>query len=308
MRAVRIHEFGGPEVLRWEEAPAPAISDEQVLVRVHAAGVNPVDGKIRSGTFHLFRPHLPAIIGRDLAGVIEEVGARSSGWQVGDEVFGMIGYERGAYAELAAALPIELARKPTEIDHSHAAAIGVAGLTAWQSLFDHGELRAGQRVLIHGAGGGVGHFAVQFAVVHGAEVIATASPADLDFVRALGAAEVIDYKAQRFEELVRDVDLVLDLIGGETRQRSWQVLKPGGLMVSTLGQPEVPADAPAGARGRATVVTCENDQLSEIAQLAASGRIRIEVDKVYPLAQAGAAHAQMEQVHSRGKTVLKVSG
>ncbi|HEX3817675.1 MAG TPA: NADP-dependent oxidoreductase [Chthoniobacterales bacterium] len=307
MKAIRLHEFGGPEVLLFEDAPTPVISDDQMLVRVHAAGINPVDGKIRSGEFHLFRPQLPATIGRDLSGVIEQVGSRVSGWREGDEVFGMIGYERGAYAELAAALPIEIARKPAEIDHLHAGVIGVAGLTAWQSLFDQGELQAGQRVLIHGGGGGVGHFAVQFAALHGAEVIATASPKDIDFVRSLGAAEVIDYKAQHFEKTVRGIDLVLDLIAGETRARSWQVLKPGGLIVSTLGEPEVPPNAPARVRGRATVVRCEAGQLTEIAQLAASGRLRIELAKVYSLAEARQAHEQMENAHSRGKTVLKVS-
>lgn len=306
MKAIRLHEFGGPEVLLFEDAPAPVLADDQVLVRVHAASINPVDGKIRTGKFHLFRPELPATIGRDLAGVIEQVGTRVSDWREGDAVFGMIGYERGAYAELAAALPIELARKPPEIDFLHAGAIGVAGLTAWQSLFDHGQLQPGQRVLIHGAGGGVGHFAVQFAAIRGAEVIATASPKDIDFVRGLGAAEVIDYKAQRFEKMVREVDLVLDLIAGETRARSWKVLKPGGVMVSTLGEPEVPPDSPAGVRGRATVVRCEAQQLAEIAQLAASGRLRIDVDKTYPLADARLAHEQMESAHSRGKTVLKV--
>jgi NADPH:quinone reductase-like Zn-dependent oxidoreductase len=306
MKAVRIHEFGGPEVLQCEEAPAPEPAEGEVRVRVHAAAVNPVDGKIRTGKFHLFRPDLPAILGRDLSGVIERVAPGVKNLKIGDEVFGMIGYERGAYADLAVALPIELAHKPAVLDHLHAAGIGVAGLTAWQSLFDHGELRAGQRVLIHGGGGGVGHFAVQLAVLHGAQVIATAGPQNIDFVRALGAARVINYKTQRFEEIARDIDLVLDLIAGETRERSWQVLKPRGLMVSTLGEPQPPENAPVGVRGRATVVRSEAGQLAKIAALAVSGQLRIEVNATYPLSEAREAHAQMENAHSRGKIILQV--
>ena len=306
MKAIRIHEFGAPEVLRFEDAPNPEPKDNQILIKVHAAGVNPVDGKIRAGEFKRFRPEFPAVLGRDVSGVIERVGADVTDWKEGAEVFGMLDYARGTYAEYALALPNEIAQKPAQLDHLHAAGIGVAGLTAWQAVFDRGELRRGQRVLIHGGGGGVGHFAVQFAVAHGAEVIATVSPADVDFVRELGAAKVIDHKAKRFEEEVNEIDLVIDLIAGKTRDRSWQTLKPGGLLVSTLGEPKPPTDAPAGVRGREVIVECKADQLVEIAGRAANGKLRIEVDKTYPLAEARQAHEHIENEHSRGKTILRV--
>jgi NADPH:quinone reductase-like Zn-dependent oxidoreductase len=306
MKAIRIHEFGGPEVLRLEDAPNPEPKDSQILIKVHAAGVNPVDGKIRAGEFKRFRPEFPAVLGRDLSGVIERVGADVTDWKEGTEVFGMLDYARGTYAEYALALPNEITRKPAPLDHLHAAGIGVAGLTAWQAVFDRGELRRGQRVLIHGGGGGVGHFAVQFAVAHGAEVIATVSPADIDFVRELGAAKVIDHKAQRFEEHVSEIDLVIDLIAGKTRDRSWQTLKPGGLLVSTLGEPKPTPVAPAGVRGREVIVECKTEQLAEIAGRAADEKLRIEVDKTYPLAEARQAHEHIENEHSRGKTILRV--
>jgi NADPH:quinone reductase-like Zn-dependent oxidoreductase len=302
MKAVRIHEFGDPSVLRYEETPTPEPAEDQILIKVHVAGVNPVDGKIRSGKFPRFHPTFPAILGRDFSGVIERVGSRVKDWKPGDEVFGMPDYTRGTYAEYAVATSGEIARKPSGLDHLHAGAIPVAGLTAWQALFDYGELRAGQRVLIHGAGGGVGHFAVQFALAQGAEVVATASPADVNFVRELGVEKVIDYKAQRFEDETRAIDLVLDLIGGKTRDRSWQVLKPGGMLVSTLGEPE----PPAGVRGKGVIGQMKSDQLTEIAARAASGKLRIEVSKIFPLAEARQAHEHMEKEHSQGKTVLRV--
>jgi NADPH:quinone reductase-like Zn-dependent oxidoreductase len=306
MKAARIHDFGGPEVLVYEDAPRPTPEDDQVLIKVEVASVNPVDGKIRAGEFKRFHPHLPAILGRDVAGVIEAVGAAVKDFQVGDAVFGMLAYERGTYAEYAVALPNEIARKPVQLEAERAAGIGVAGLTAWQAVMERGELQRGQRVVIHGGGGGVGHFAVQFAIAQGAEVIATASPQDVEFVRGLGVEKVIDYKAQRFEEEVREVDLVIDLIAGQTRERSWQLLKPGGLIVSTLGEPKPPADAPPGMRGREVVVEVNAEQLAEIADRAASGKLRIEVDKRYPLAETRRAHEHMENEHARGKTVLLI--
>jgi len=304
MKAVRIHEFGEPSVLRYEEAPTPEPTSDQILIRVHAAGINPVDGKIRSGTFPGFRPELPAILGRDISGVVEK--SEVNNFRVGDEVFGILDYHRGSYADYAAAAPNEIVKKPEGLDHLHAGSIGVAALTAWQALFDNGELRSGQRVLIHGGGGGVGHYAVQFAAAAGAQVIATANAKDLEFVRSLGAKEVIDYKAQRFEEEVSEIDLVIDLVAGETRKRSWKVLKPGGLMVSTLGEPEIPGDAPKGARSRGMVVETKTDQLSEIGNRAANGKLRIEISKVFQLADAANAHEFLEHEHFRGKIVFAV--
>jgi NADPH:quinone reductase-like Zn-dependent oxidoreductase len=185
MNAVRMHEFGGPSVLRYEEAPTPEPARDQILIRVHAAGINPVDGKIRSGTFHGFRPELPAILGRDISGVVEK--SEVNNFRVGDEVFGILDYHRGSYAEYAAAAPNEIVKKPGGLDHLHAGSIGVAALTAWQALFDNGEWRSGQRVLIHGGGGGVGHYAVQFAAAAGAEVAATANAKDLEFGKMAGS-------------------------------------------------------------------------------------------------------------------------
>jgi NADPH:quinone reductase-like Zn-dependent oxidoreductase len=303
MRAVRIHEFGGPSVLRYEDAPTPEPASDQILIRVHAAGINPVDGKIRSGTYR-FRPELPAILGRDVSGVVEKSGVKDFG--VGDEVFGILDYHRGSYAEYAVAAPNKIVKKPSGLDHLHAGSIGVAALTAWQAVFDHGELRSGQRVLIHGGAGGVGHYGVQFATAAGADVAATANAKDLEFVRSLGAKEVIDYKAQRFEEEVNEIDLVIDLVAGETRKRSWKVLKPGGLMVSTLGEPEIPGDAPKGARSRGMVVETKADQLSEIGNRATNGKLRIEISKVFQLADAADAHEFLEHEHFRGKIVFAV--
>ena len=301
MKAARIHEFGEPSVLRYEEAPMPEPASDQILIRVHAAGINPVDGKIRSGTYR-FRPELPAILGRDISGVVEK--SEVNNFRVGGEVFGILDYHRGSYAEYAAATPNEIVKKPGGLDHLHAGSVGVAALTAWQALFDNGELRSGQRVLIHGGGGGVGHYAVQFAAAAGAQVVATANAKDLEFVRSLGAKEVIDYKAQRFEEEVSEIDLVIDLVAGETRKRSWKVLKPGGLMVSTLGEPEIPADAPKGARSRGMVVETKADQLSEIGNRAANGKLRIEISKVFQLLDAAHAHEFLEHEHFRGKIVF----
>jgi NADPH:quinone reductase-like Zn-dependent oxidoreductase len=303
MKAVRIHEFGGPSVLRYEEAPTPEPASDQILIRVHAAGINPVDGKIRSGAFP-FRPELPAILGRDVSGVVEKSGVKDFG--VGDEVFGILDYHRGSYAEYAVAAPNEIVKKPGGLDHLHAGSIGVAALTAWQALFDNGELRSGQSVLIHGGAGGVGHYAVQFAAAAGAQVVATANAKDLEFVRSLGATQVIDYKAQRFEEEVSEIDLVIDLVAGETRKRSWKVLKPGGLMVSTLGEPEIPGDGPKGARSRGMVVETKADQLSEIGNRAANGKLRIEISKVFQLTDPAAAHEFLEHGHFRGKIVFAV--
>ncbi len=290
-------------MLRYEDVPTPEPASDQILIRVHAAGINPVDGKIRQGTFR-FRPELPTILGRDVSGVVEK--SESKNFGVGDEVFGMLDYHRGSYAEYAVAAPNEIVKKPEGLDHFHAGSIGVAALTAWQALFDNGELRSGQRVLIHGGAGGVGHYAVQFAAAAGAQVIATGAADDLEFVRSLGAGQVIDYKAQRFEEEVSEIDLVIDLIAGETRERSWKVLKPGGLMVSTLGEPKIPSDAPKGARSRGMVVEVKADQLREIGIRAANGKLRIEISKVFRLADPANAHEFLEHGHFRGKIVFDI--
>jgi len=237
MKTIRIHSFGDASVLHLEEAPRPKPAPDQILIRVHAASVNPVDYKIRSGTYVRSRIELPAILGRDVAGTIEEIGYDVSGFEVGDAVYAFLGAHSGGYAEFALAGKEEFAPKPATLDFVTAAAVPLAAITAWQGLFDHGGLLPGEQVLIHGAAGGVGHFAVQFARTTGTTVIATGRAEDLELLRGLGADQVIDYQSERFEDQVREVDLVLDLVGGETQSRSWGVLRKGGRLVSTLQQP-----------------------------------------------------------------------
>lgn len=302
MKAVLLHAFGNTDGFRYEEIPTPEPAKNEVLIRVAAAGINPVDTKIRSGKFARFLPALPAVIGRDVCGVIESVGTTVVAFKLGDRVFGMLDYDRGAYAEYAIASPREIAKTPASLEPGRGAALPVAALTAWQALFDYGRLEPGQRVLIHGANGGVGHLAVQLAAWRGAEVLGTCHREDVDFVKSLGAVEVIDYKAERFEEKVREVDLVLDLIAGETRERSWQTLKAGGILVSTLPSP-VPRNR-TDVSGREVVVSANSDQLERIAALMAIGALDVVIHRTHPLAEAAEAHRQIEEQHGRGKTVL----
>ena len=305
MKAVRIHSFGGPEVLRYEDTPIPEPSENEVLVRVHAAGVNPVDWKIREG--HLGQGPLPQIMGSDISGVIEALGPGVKEFRPGEPVFGIVAEESGAYAEYATAPVSRLARKPASLDDIHAAALPVASLTAWQALFDTAELQAGQKILIHGAAGGVGGFAVQFARWKGAQVIGTASGRNADFVRELGAEEVIDYGSTRFEEAVRDVDVVFDTIGGETQERSWRVLKPGGILVSIVQPPATENAAAHGVRGAFLISKPRGDQLARIADLVARGDVKVHVEIVLPLSEARKAQELSQSGPAqRGKIVLKV--
>jgi NADPH:quinone reductase-like Zn-dependent oxidoreductase len=304
MKAIRIHSFGGPETLSYEEAPQPTPARGEVLIRVHAAGVNPVDAKIRSGEFPRFRPQLPAILGRDISGVVVNVGPDVSDLAKDDEVFGMLDYDRGAYAEYAVASTREISLAPAALEHEQLAALPVAALTAWQALFEHGKLQRGQRVLIHGANGGVGHFAAQLGLWSGAEVVGTCAEEDVDFVRDLGVETVIDYQSQRFEDEVRNLDLVLDLVAGETRRRSWKVLKPGGILVSTLPDPK--PEERHDVSGREVVVYPAPVQLGAIARLLATGAINVAIDRVFPIADIPAAHHRLEKEHSRGKTVAQI--
>lgn len=302
MKAILIREFGSADVLCCKESSEPKFSDDELLIRVEAAGVNPVDTKIRAGKFPRFTPQLPAVLGRDVSGTVAAVGRDVTGFSEGDRVFGMLDYDRGGYAEFAAASPREIAKAPPELEHRALAALPVAALTAWQALFEHGKLRRGQRVLLHAANGGVGHFALQFAVNCGAETFATCSAADVNLVRDLGAAKVIDYQTQRFENEIRDLDLVLDLIGGETRERSWKTLKAGGILVSTLPQPIPPKGL--NLSGREVIVYPNPEELHTIASLLESGEARVEIDRAFPLAECRTAHCHLEEEHSRGKTVL----
>jgi len=305
---MRLHRFGGPDEFVLDDVSDLTPGDKEIVIDVHAAGLNPVDAKIREGQFPRFEPKLPAVIGRDICGVVAKVGRRVTGWFEGEAVFGMLDYERGAYAQQTIATEREIARKPSTVDPVHAAALPVAALTAWQGLFEQGKLTEGQRVLIHGGSGGVGHLAIQFAVHRGIEVLATTSSDHVSFVRGLGASKVIDYKTERFEDEVRDVDVVFALVAGETRDRSWAVLKRNGLLVSTVGgAPVRPSNAPQGAAGREVVVQAKSEQLEEIGHLVESGQIRVHVNRVFPLAEAARAHDYMQSAHAPGKIVLSMS-
>lgn len=305
MKAVRIHSFGGPDTLEYEDSPKPEPGAHEVLVRVHAAGVNPVDWKIREGYFG--SGSFPAIMGIDFSGVVEAVGTQEDAFHIGDPVFGRVeAGESGSYAEFAIAGADQIARKPEAIDDLHAAAMPVAALTAWQALFDAGHLESGQRVLIHAAAGGVGSFAVQFAKWKGAYVFATASAANEDFVRSLGADQVIDYQSAHFDTLVHDVDLVLDSMGGETQERSWSVLKRGGMLVSIVQPPSQEKAAAHGVQAVFLSSKARGDELAQIANLVVSGRVKIFVDTILPLAEARQAQVLSQRGHSRGKIVLRV--
>jgi NADPH:quinone reductase-like Zn-dependent oxidoreductase len=305
MHAVRIHEFGGPEVLRLEDVPDPEPGRGEILVEITAGSVNPVDYKIRNGGY-LQPDKLPLTLGRDIAGVVRRCGAGERTFELGQAVYAMLPSDRGGYAEQVAVPEVLCARKPERLDFVQAAAVPLAALTAWQGLFDHGKLEQGQLVLIHGAAGGVGHFAVQFARARGAQVIATCGPQDKGFVLGLGAKEVIDYKAERFEDEVEKVDLVFDLIGGDTQARSIGIIRPGGALISTLNEPDKAKLAERGIRGGRYTAQPNGDQLEQIGRLIDSGRVTPAVDRTYPLARAAEAEDWLEHRHVRGKIVLTV--
>jgi NADPH:quinone reductase-like Zn-dependent oxidoreductase len=309
MKAVRIHGYGGPEMLKYEDAPRPRPRAGEVLVRVHASGVNPVDWKIRQG-YAKDRLHhtLPLVLGWDFSGIVEETGPDVTRLKKGDPVYSRPDIARnGAYAQYIVARESEVALKPGTIDHIHAAAIPLAALTAWQSLFDMAGLTAGQTVLIHAAAGGVGSFAVQLAKWKGARVIGTASADNHDFLRALGADEVIDYNTTPFEEVVRKVDVVFDTIGSDVQRRSWQVLRKGGILVSIV-TPPLPEEAAAhGVRPGFVFVQPNAAQLAEIAALVDAGKLRPIVETILPLSEARRAQELSQMGHTRGKIVLEVT-
>jgi len=306
-KAIRFHEYGGPEVMTFEEIPRPAPKDDEILVRVHAVSVNPVDWKIREGHVRkMLDIPLPAIPGGDLSGIVEEAGAGAGDLRVGEAVYAMTGL-LGAYAERVALKSAIVARKPASLDHVHAASVPLAALTAYQALFEQGALKSGQRVLVHAAAGGVGGFAVQLARSAGAEVVGTASPANTEYVRDLGATDVIDYRNPDYARHAGRFDLVFDLIGGDTSLQSLGVLRHGGVFVG--GVPPGPAlqekAAAAGVRVTAFRVRPDGAQLREIAGLIDAGKVRTTLAAVYPIEEAGKAHLQSKAGHTRGKIVLQ---
>lgn len=306
MTAVVIHSFGGPDVLRFEDRPIPEPKDNEVLVRVHAAGVNPVDWKIRQGA--LGQMPLPMVMGIDFSGVVERVGRAVEDVNPGDDVFGqVVADDAGSYAEYCVAPDSAIALKPTGIDHIQAAALPVAAMTAWQGLFDIADLEAGQKVLIHAAAGGVGSFAVQFAKWKSARVIGTASAQSMEIVHDLGADEVIDYHKTRFEDVVRDVDIVFDLVGGDTQERSFKVLKKNGILVSTVQPPSPEKLKQFNVRGQMMRQKPNTEDLRLIADLVARGVVQVGIESVLPLEQAREAQELSQSGHAHGKIVLQVS-
>ena len=308
MKAIRIHRFGGPEVLQLDEIERPEPGPGEVRVRVAAASLNPVDYKMREGGMPALREgDLPVTLGRDLCGVIDAIGPNVAHVVPGEPVFAHVAFGRGAYAEYVIVKVGEFAPKPETLTVVDAASLPLATTTAWQGLFEHGELTSGERVLIHGASGGVGYLAVQLAKLHGADVIATGSAANLAWLSSLGADQVIDYKSKRFEDEVRDVDLVFDLIGGDTRARSWPVLKPGGRLVNTTHDGDVAAEASQhGRKGETYMAHPDAHQLRRVGQFADEGRLQVLVDRTYPLEEAAAAQSYLQDGHPRGKVVLEL--
>jgi NADPH:quinone reductase-like Zn-dependent oxidoreductase len=300
MDAVVIHETGGPEVLALEEIDRPEAADGEVVIRVRAASVNPVDWKRRRS---LERDDLPAVLGQDVSGTVEV--ASAEGFAEGDEVFGIA--SSGGYAEYATAAARSTARKLPEVPFEQAAAIPVSGLTAWQALFDRGGVEHGQTVLIAGAAGGVGHFAVQFAHHAGARVIGTGSARNRDFVLGLGADEYVDYTEQDVGAAVGGVDVAFDTVGGETTASLVPTLREGGLLVTIAGAPPEEAARERGARAELHVQNPDAGQLARIAELVATGEVRVEIAEVLPLAEVRRAHELIESGHTRGKLVLEVS-
>jgi NADPH:quinone reductase-like Zn-dependent oxidoreductase len=310
MNALQVHEYGNPRAIRIERISKPAIQPDEILIRVHAASVNPVDWKVCDGLLKDKLPMvMPFIPGGDFSGTVAAVGRDTVGFVSGMAVFGMTstpGYRAGAFAEFVAVKAKHVAAKPACLTDAQAAAVPLAALTAWQAVFDRARLEAGQHILIHAGAGGVGGFAIQFAREAGAVVTTTASAANADYVRALGAADVINYRVEKFEDRRRDFDVVIDLIGGETQARSYAVLKRGGVLVNAWGA--IMQDSANAAGVRAVKVAVEPDaaQLGQIAALIEAGNVRVSVAKNFALADCAAAFDESRSGHVRGKIVLLV--
>ncbi|HEY2589920.1 MAG TPA: NADP-dependent oxidoreductase [Tepidisphaeraceae bacterium] len=308
MKAVRLHQRGGPEQIVVEEAPRPAPAAGEVRVRVRAAAITPGELTWDATYQHADgSPRLPTIPGHDVAGIVDVLGPGVTDVAIGDAVYALVNFPRdGSAAEYVVIPAGDVAPAPRTIDPVHAAAVPLSALTAWQGLFDHGRLAVGQRALIHGASGGVGGYAVQLAHWHGAHVIATASARNAQSVRNLGAEEVIDYATTRFEDVVRDVDLVFDTVGGDMLARSFAAIRPGGTVVSIAGVPDKTRAADAGVTGIFFIVRPSRADLQQIASLIDAGHLRATVQEVFPLARAREAFVRSMAGHLTGKIVLRV--
>jgi NADPH:quinone reductase-like Zn-dependent oxidoreductase len=305
MKAVRIERYGNEDVMELAEVERPKPDAGEVLVKVKAAAVNPVDWKIRDGLGELFGMKLPIILGCEVAGTVEAVGTGVKDFAAGNDVYGFLGEYSGGYAEYVAAPAGEFVRKPKQIDFDIAASVPVGALTAWQGIFDHGKLGSGQRILITGASGAVGSMAVQLAKNKGAHVIAIGSGRNEEFVRKLGADEFIDYKKAKFEDKVSGVDVVFDTVGGETQDRAFQTLKRGGFLVSTVNPPSTEKAKEFGVTVAMVGVIPKPDQLAEINRLVESGKLKVRVATVLPLAEVKKAHQLSASGHADGKIILR---
>ena len=309
MKAVVLHEYGGPEALHYEEAPRPEPKADEVLIRVVAASVNPVDVAIRSGKYaEYFHTTLPLIPGMDAAGVVEKAGSKISTLKAGDPVYAFFTlHGEGGYAEFALAKENEVARRPSSITYEQAAAVPAAGSTAWQALVDAAKLSEGQTVLIHGGSGGVGHFAIQIAKARGARVIATASTVNQEFLKKLGADQAIDYTKTKFEDVVKDVDVVLDAVGGDTLTRSYGVVKKGGIIVTIADEPDQKALDAHGIRGVSISAAPKSETFVQLTSLIEDKKLTSVVTQVFPLSEVAKAQDQIATRHTRGKVVLRIA-
>jgi len=317
MKAIRIHQFGGPEVLKLENIERPVPKPDEILVKLYASGINPVDWGVRNGGNDFLRPYLklPMTLGWDAAGIVEETGTDITKFKKGDAVYGIPNFPGdGSYAEYCAAKAAQFALKPNTISFNEAAAVPLAAMTAWTAIFAHGKLQPGQRIAIQGASGGVGSFAVQFAKAKGAYVIGIASTDSLTHLRQIGADEVIDYKTQHFDKLLHDIDLVFDASpnrDNKERLRAISVLKEGGIFVSAnvdapFNEEVLASLAKKNAKGELADNQPRQDWLEEIAQLIDDGKVQVRVSKVFPLEEAAEAHRESETWHVRGKLVLQI--
>lgn len=317
MKAVRINEFGGPEVMKLEEIERPVPAPDEILVKVYASGVNPTDWGIRNGGNDFLKPllKLPMTLGWDAAGIVAETGSDVTDFQKGDEVYGVPNFPGdGSYAEYCVAKASQFALKPKSISFNEAAGIPLAALTAWSGIFEYGKLQSGQRILIQGASGGVGSFAVQFAKAKGAYVIGIASTPNLEYLKQLGADEVIDYKNQRFEDLLHDIDVVFDATpyrDNNERIRSLNVLREGGILVSVnvdlpFNDEVTQALAKKNIKGELAFMQSRQDWLQQMAQLIDEGKVKVFISNIYPLEQVAEAHRESETWHVRGKLILEI--
>lgn len=308
MKAIVAHQWGGPEVLKVEEMPVPQPKDNEILIKSFAAGVNSFDGTLLTGKYaEAFGTQLPWIPGYDVAGTVEKVGANVKKFKAGDPVYAFISIPNGGgYAEYALAKENQAALKPATLSFAEAAGVPSVALTAWQSLVDKANVQPGQSVLIEGASGGIGIFAIPIAKIRGAKVLATASTANQDFLKQLGADVAIDYKTQKFEDIAKDVDVVVDGVGGETLKRSYAIVKRGGILVSLVGRVDQAELDKYGIRGVSLEAQYNGDQLVEIGKLIDAKKIKVIVSETFPLAEAAKALAKADTGHARGKIVLKV--